>query len=474
MKIKFFTPLVIFLMSIIIIGISSNTLWAQPQNDTCNSPIGIGLNNAGFCPTAGVAGTTVGATEDAGITFSCDAPGNNNSVWYWFSAPANGEVNIQITSITGDHKAALLVLGCGGAEAWCNLSPDNENITGLFGNTTYYIAVWSDAGSEGAFQVCVQRIPVQNDDCNAAIGIGVNNAGFCPAGGVAGTTVNSSQDAGITFSCDGTGFNNSVWYWFIAPSSGEVNVQIASTAGDHKAAIFQVGCGGAEVWCHLTPDNEDVTGLTASGVYYISVWSDAGSEGAFEICIQEILSLPVALESFSGKGEPHGNLLSWVTSSEQNTEEFNIERSENGRDHWERIGSLSATGFSTEKQTYQFIDRGIKGSDYYYKLQIVDFDGQEEISNMIYVKRAVNPTLAIQVYPNPMSHFITIEMNSAIEQSATIKLTNTTGQLMLEEKVILKKGINQHTVKTASLSGGLYWLIFNDGANQVTQKVIKQ
>jgi hypothetical protein len=69
------------------------------------------------------------------------------------------------------------------------------------------------------------------------------------------------------------------------------------------------------------------------------------------------------------------NVLLWATASESNSLVFDIEHSINGAD-WRQIGTVVATGNSTEKIEYEYADNTPANSINYYRLVQRDNDGQ--------------------------------------------------------------------------------------------------
>ena len=66
---------------------------------------------------------------------------------------------------------------------------------------------------------------------------------------------------------------------------------------------------------------------------------------------------------------------------------------------WETIGRVKGNGTTNQPQQYSFLDRRAKDENF-YRLKQVDFDGDFEYSEIIYVsKRAMTVSY---VYPNPV------------------------------------------------------------------------
>jgi gliding motility-associated-like protein len=132
-----------------------------------------------------------------------------------------------------------------------------------------------------------------NDDCANAISLSVGS-GLCEAN-VYSNALSTSVSDPIPPLCWGSGFNNSVWFTFVAPGPAvRVSTNFAQTVIDTKIAVYSGSCGTlALVGCQkdvFAIENERknsllVTGLTAGQTYYLVVDSDGGS-GNFAVCIE--------------------------------------------------------------------------------------------------------------------------------------------------------------------------------------------
>ncbi|MCB9265067.1 MAG: T9SS type A sorting domain-containing protein [Lewinellaceae bacterium] len=266
---------------------STTLLMGQAANDDCANAIPL---TVGDCPANEVAGDTGNATDDG--FFSCDATGQNAGLWYSFVAPASGEVLLSVTDGGPGNPEAAVFDGCGGTEVWCNGAPDFSLVSGLTAGSTYFVVVWGDVtAGQGPFTICVDEfVPPTNDFCADAISVPVGADGDCPGNAVTYYNLGATDDG--PQSCDGTTNNMGVWFSFVAPASGAVNLQVIDLGpGDPEAAIYD-GCGGTSIWCDGTPDDEVVNGLTAGSTYYLLVWGDIGSfQGPFGLCIQEFVPI---------------------------------------------------------------------------------------------------------------------------------------------------------------------------------------
>jgi hypothetical protein len=167
--------------------------------------------------------------------------------------------------------------------------------------------------------------------------------------------------------------------------------------------------------------------------------------GTVVSCIAAVL--PIKLNSFNGRFVDNTNQLSWSTSSEINTNIFDVERSINGKD-FVSIGKVKAIGNSATPQYYSFADANVNGTPmYYYRLKSVDNNGSYSYSNVI--KIAKDNKTTISLYPNPSKSIVTIE-GDKIEK---IVVTNLLGKTVLVKNV---NAVNNTTLNVSGLAKGFY------------------
>ncbi len=146
-----------------------------------------------------------------------------------------------------------------------------------------------------------------------------------------------------------------------------------------------------------------------------------------------LTALPVGLTNFRVQNSDHTSLLQWETESEENSESFTIERSEQGAD-FGSIGTLPAKGNSDQKQFYLFTDFSPLVGTSYYRLKMVDKDGSIRYSSLISSNRGI----PVQIIPNPNNGSFQLVGLSGMN---TLELSDLQGKLILtketDEEVVL-------------------------------------
>ena len=192
--------------------------------------------------------------------------------------------------------------------------------------------------------------------------------------------------------------------------------------------------------------------------------------------------LPLHLVNFEAKKDgDRSTYLNWSTVNEINTSHFMVQRSTDKK-AWETIGKVDAAGNSQLVENYDFMDHNVyNGIDsrlsVYYRLQMVDLDGQQKnspIENVIFGKEGSKSSqLSLLVYPNPATDGVQVEWNGQNSvQPTLLELYDITGKLVLTQKV--SDNANQEYIDfgPAKISSGLYLLRIMNGSEPIEHKQI--
>lgn len=169
--------------------------------------------------------------------------------------------------------------------------------------------------------------------------------------------------------------------------------------------------------------------VAGEGVHQITYTVDNGC-GPTASCTFNVRTspLPVKLVSFTAEKKENKTVLSWTTSEEAGFDRFEIEKSENPKKGFVKIGRIAGKGAS---QAYHFMDNSANapGSSFYYRLKMVDLDGTYAYSKIVW--EAANGPKVMTVYPNPVSGELSVVSQSAFFD---IQLVNLKGITVLAQK----------------------------------------
>ena len=168
-------------------------------------------------------------------------------------------------------------------------------------------------------------------------------------------------------------------------------------------------------------------------------------------------ALPVELTDFTATAEQKQVRLNWQTVSETDNEGFFISRSKDGR-QWDNLGFVNGKGESTTQQSYQFMDAQPNVGLNYYRLIQQDFDGQQSFSNIEVVTFSQKSEPGFQLFPNPNRGTFFLSSNQMNQGSPlTISIFNPLGKLVLQKQVTLNSSPYELNLP-ATLENGVYFL----------------
>ncbi|MGB4843648.1 MAG: T9SS type A sorting domain-containing protein, partial [Ferruginibacter sp.] len=184
--------------------------------------------------------------------------------------------------------------------------------------------------------------------------------------------------------------------------------------------------------------------------------------------------LPVTLSGFSGNVSRDIVQLRWTTASELNLNYIIIERSIDGRSFRE-LTRVDGKGTNGNGATYLSSDDHPYAGDNYYRLKLVDQNGQFSYSGIIRIRAEEKELLITRLYPNPVIDFLQVEIQSAKNQDIMISLIDYSGKRLQVTEVNLTQGLNNHSLSFDKIAAGLYLVQFTsklDGRS-VALKVIR-
>jgi len=274
---------------------------SAPANDDCSGAFPTTVN-ATTCVSV-TSGTIDGATASSQDATACGGT-EDDDVWFSFVAPATGSVSVDLLNIAGSTTDLYHSIWEGTCPSLTLVTgtcsdPNSQTVAGLTPGNTYYVRVYSwtsTTGQNTTFDLCLTEYTPPpapaNDNCVGALPVTVNTSSctVTTAGTVAGATA-SSQDA---TACGGTE-NDDVWFTFVAPASGSVNLSLLNIAGsttDMYHSVWEGTCPSLTLVAGTCsdPNNQSVTGLTPGNTYYIRVntWSStSGATSTFDVCLIE-------------------------------------------------------------------------------------------------------------------------------------------------------------------------------------------
>ncbi|MFN0204079.1 MAG: SdrD B-like domain-containing protein, partial [Bacteroidia bacterium] len=188
---------------------------------------------------------------------------------------------------------------------------------------------------------------------------------------------------------------------------------------------------------------------------------------------------PIELLSFTAELVNTDGHLKWVTSSESNSDHFEVFRSIDGKQSFERIVEyVQAQGNSQVNVTYdKTYDRNVSLLNIdkiYYRLKMVDTDGQFKWSNTVELQlQHLDRSIFLNVYPNPAQNDIYIDYQLFDAEFADIRLVDAAGRAVYEANNLQAgASVQQHHIDVEKLATGIYYLQIQTEESSAVRKIV--
>jgi uncharacterized repeat protein (TIGR01451 family) len=196
-----------------------------------------------------------------------------------------------------------------------------------------------------------------------------------------------------------------------------------------------------------------VTNATSTGIYYATKQLYPGCTDTIQINMSMPCTLPITLSFFGGEYINSTVKLTWKVETQANFSHFEIERSTDGR-NFNAIGNVTLSS----NDLYNYFDLNLtSGSIYYYRLKMIDIDGNFKYSNIVVI-RVNGSKNKIIIYPNPANDFINAELGGNAKGDYSIQLIDITGRTVSTKTVINAQRNQLITIQRAGLANGVYVL----------------
>ncbi len=173
----------------------------------------------------------------------------------------------------------------------------------------------------------------------------------------------------------------------------------------------------------------------------------------------DVASFPVGLTYFEAELDDLQRVeLRWGTSSELNNDYFEIERSADGR-VFQPLEKIKGAGNSHSDISYKTMDEDPLPGVSYYRLKQVDLDGTFNYEGIVSVRIELEDEITAKAfaYPNPASDEMHIKISSNEDLPGLVRMFNLGGQLVKQENVRIRKGLNTLDWQIAGLKPGIYF-----------------
>lgn len=161
--------------------------------------------------------------------------------------------------------------------------------------------------------------------------------------------------------------------------------------------------------------------------------------------------LPIDLMWFKADKKNNTSDLKWQTENQEGFSHFEIERSANGTDDFTSIATIQATNAVTGTYNYTDLNAARLSQKAYYRLKMVDQDGQFKYSAVVVV--SFDNAASVMVTPNLLNAGEMINVNIAGNNQSKydVKLFDMSGKMISQQA-----GNSRMQIATSGLRKGMY------------------
>jgi hypothetical protein len=190
--------------------------------------------------------------------------------------------------------------------------------------------------------------------------------------------------------------------------------------------------------------------------------------------IEVASALPIYFKSFNVNSVKNENVLTWVTSIEENTDFFEIEKSLDGVYFTaiDKVGSKGLNGNSIQDLKYSYIDKN-QTAKAYYRIKCLDKAKNVYTTKILAVTNGSTQKI-INVAPNPIANGqVAFSINSEYPELMLVEIYNVEGKRMKSINLTTTEGLNYYTIDlpASNITKGLYNMIFVNVKNGQSNSV---
>lgn len=177
--------------------------------------------------------------------------------------------------------------------------------------------------------------------------------------------------------------------------------------------------------------------------------------------------LPLNVVAFNAFYNGQQVTTQWLTANEENSREFIIERSADGR-NFDRAGAVNAADVAGQHK-YVFTDATPLPGISYYRLKMVDKNGSFWYSQIAVINTKLTGSFA--VYPNPATSNIIISHPKATA-GATLELLTIAGKKL--KLHLIENSAVQTSLDVSNINSGSYMLVYRGNGKKLVTRFIKK
>ncbi len=137
-------------------------------------------------------------------------------------------------------------------------------------------------------------------------------------------------------------------------------------------------------------------------------------------------------------------------------------------------GTLQALGAAGSVTRYSYNDPGPVLRRTYYRLRIVDRQGNSIYSRTISVRAGNSGITLNNLYPNPVRDELIVDWTGTSSVKTQLSIRSLGGKTLQTSTVTTVQGFNQYRLNTAQLSPGQYFLSLDYENDNIVEVFLKR
>ncbi|MHA4847133.1 T9SS type A sorting domain-containing protein [Flavitalea antarctica] len=162
--------------------------------------------------------------------------------------------------------------------------------------------------------------------------------------------------------------------------------------------------------------------------------------------------------SLTGKTVTGGHQLTWVASNEDDTKEYQVERSTAKDGDFKQIGKVSAK--KQGQNMYIYTDNQPAQGVSYYRVKIITKNNRSILTNTVSFKSA--SSAKVSVFPNPVRDLMNVSIKNKEYETLKLSLYSASGQIIYESTHQNVLNTTLQYRRPASVKPGVYVLKINN------------
>jgi hypothetical protein len=181
-----------------------------------------------------------------------------------------------------------------------------------------------------------------------------------------------------------------------------------------------------------------------------------------------------ALSRFTGVEKDKKVALKWNMTSEHSITKVIIEKG-NTATSFKAIGEVWMN-IEAGKTTFNYTDATGINSVAYYRLKMVQADGNVQYSNILTFRTAEAGAQQFKVYPSVVNSSVSVNLRSGKTGAATFQVVDYSGRIVNQQNITVQEGNNNVVVAGLEkiIAGNYVVVVKTDDDQAFAQKIVKQ